>query len=809
MAQQRVYATPDGRLLLVSGDPQPELMLRYLSHLNEGHSHIVTPSDLGFLSGMVEEASLRKLTAVGRALTKWEQFSKRNHRVTTSNATIVALRQRLASIHEWRRAAIESELVGQPWQLCEAQSAILETNLSCLALPSQTDPHIGWFARLVMWIAGESALARFCTAVSHLPDISPEAKAKPQLRATVAKLQVWAKRARTEHCRQIRWEVKQWIKQLPPALVTRAGLSSKFCPQTMIQRLEEQTRRCIVALNECQDGGRFSLLAAIATLAACDRSAAPIPGSLVKRWAMESDRVVPLQAVRNLLSESNSKGYDQLLRALEVFPASNNYDYHFLRTHLGRGASFDDIRWVLDKNLQDCLEEELPRLAWARRLDERLAAAGLCLDSSKSWRLFSAVDTAANRSTLDDFADWVASLPAAARTPRLCQLLVAALSGPFLRAMEGLGMHAEIREWNQAVTQQPRASSCSEVEAWVSQVRRVESFAESANTRTARADQLLARERKRGRERIYLERLINQGKATPLQAARSRHLQMESRRPAGASERKVLRSLQKSYVLASIDALRYRIRKGAQPALGSELAVRLQGKHLGRVLEFAEWVKKRSPVARHCFEGIMRAHQHFGEDYKQHLSCNSDWIAQMRDEPIAIGDWLRPSEWVGEVAGAELTISASLDPVETFLMGQYFGTCLSLGDCYEESLLPNAAEANKHVLYARDQAGKVVARQLIAIDKRASLLGYCCYVRDSADDFLRDCMLAAMTSYCVNLAKRCRLTLANQGVPKTLGKIEWYDDGPVAWQLTAEQRDALEGRTPIDADQGRCVEAVC
>ena len=49
-----VYAAADGRLLLVSGSPDAAKMFRYLSHLGDGHGHVVTPADLGFAGGCVE-----------------------------------------------------------------------------------------------------------------------------------------------------------------------------------------------------------------------------------------------------------------------------------------------------------------------------------------------------------------------------------------------------------------------------------------------------------------------------------------------------------------------------------------------------------------------------------------------------------------------------------------------------------------------------------------------------------------------------------------------------------------------------------
>lgn len=73
---------------------------------------------------------------------------------------------------------------------------------------------------------------------------------------------------------------------------------------------------------------------------------------------------------------------------------------------------------------------------------------------------------------------------------------------------------------------------------------------------------------------------------------------------------------------------------------------------------------------------------------------------------------------------SEWKIYTEKDPLEALKMGNYFGTCLSLdGVMNAYSALVNVVDVNKHVIYARTKKGAVVARKLIAIDKKGGCLG--------------------------------------------------------------------------------------
>jgi hypothetical protein len=112
------------------------------------------------------------------------------------------------------------------------------------------------------------------------------------------------------------------------------------------------------------------------------------------------------------------------------------------------------------------------------------------------------------------------------------------------------------------------------------------------------------------------------------------------------------------------------------------------------------------------------------------------------------------------------------DPLEIFRMGAHFQTCLSPGDMNYYSVFANAADVNKRVLYARDDAGKVQGRCLLALTAQGRMLAFAPYCHDVNLGF---------GAICADFADRLASRMGTQRV--VLGKVpvlvapSWYDDG--------------------------------
>jgi hypothetical protein len=206
--------------------------------------------------------------------------------------------------------------------------------------------------------------------------------------------------------------------------------------------------------------------------------------------------------------------------------------------------------------------------------------------------------------------------------------------------------------------------------------------------------------------------------------------------------------------------------------------------------DFAGWLEKMSDVERQRLRTVIAARHCHGRGYKRHLAENQPWIAKALLRGLDLEPWLFPQPYVETIGGRAMEITLASDLHDIFLMGTYFSTCLSPGDVNDLSVLTNAYDANKQVvfMFTRDDSGQrqVVARQLIAISSDFRLLGYRCYMSwRHAEKSKRDEGLAAMAAYCRRLGNDCGLELADQGTPEEIGDHFWYDDGECKWPAAA------------------------
>ncbi|MGI9429925.1 MAG: hypothetical protein ACR2NM_14785, partial [Bythopirellula sp.] len=788
----RVYATPEGKLLLVRGKSDPPQMVRYLTHLDALSSHIVTPSDVGFPRDSAEEVTVSMLTESGRALTKWSRaLTTRHRRRQTSGDDLTEQREiqdlgaRLKQLHGWRRqAACDGTVDRSPWMLDGDQEATLESVLKRSRRDSGSFPKL---ARLVMWIAGQQATSRFCDAAQLLVDSSPETDARKLLRASLAKLDVWQQRSAFENWGNLRREMGRWIGQLPPHIVARAGLSSKLRGREFPDRIAEQRASCKQALRECSDGRRHRIAAAIASIVSSDNSAAPLPQHLVRSWIESNDDSAIQRSTLALLAEAKQPAYDKLLYALDELPVLPIENLRFIRQQLCSSQTTQDIKWALTNDLQYYFDDPAVRPSWARQQVEALALASIKLSGSRLRRFLDSIHSAEDRDVVADFVRWTATLPRAVRTPRVCQLIEATLFEVLLPGISQLKSHGKLRDWIRS-NKVKAAHRSPETFHWTEKIHQCQNAMGMERSLPTAVRSLLDFRQTRRAEHEHLRRLDSRGLATDSQIARMRYLSDSSNSASEANARKLLRVTQASYVHIAMKALRYAVRSEAVAVVGERLTELLPSTSLHRLLQSAAWVRAMSATERQLLDEVLEAHQVFGADYKCNLPINDQWIAAARARGIDVDAWLTPTPSEVRIGDSKIRISTAHDLVDIFLMGTYFDTCLSLGQENQLAVLANAADANKQVIFLHDQHGRVLGRQLLTINKDDGLLGYYCYLNEEGtNEDRRKKLAAALATYCGQLAQRCGVPLAEVGAPASLGDHFWYDDDPVEWHASARK----------------------
>lgn len=158
-----------------------------------------------------------------------------------------------------------------------------------------------------------------------------------------------------------------------------------------------------------------------------------------------------------------------------------------------------------------------------------------------------------------------------------------------------------------------------------------------------------------------------------------------------------------------------------------------------------------------------------------------EWIA--RHPRIDLSTWFAGFELRTEIAGVgALRIAIETDPLEALKLGTYVDSCLGRGGHFPHSAAAVVLDVNKQVVYARDERGAVVGRQLLAISEADDLV--CFEVYGTAKP---EAMQPAFGDFDRGLASSLGLRIF--GDPDDDYEIasilshEWFDDG--AWRGAA------------------------
>jgi hypothetical protein len=165
--------------------------------------------------------------------------------------------------------------------------------------------------------------------------------------------------------------------------------------------------------------------------------------------------------------------------------------------------------------------------------------------------------------------------------------------------------------------------------------------------------------------------------------------------------------------------------------------------------------------------------------------ATQDWAR--RHSRIDLAIWIRGFEHrIDSLNGQLVVIRLEQDPLEVLKMGTYVGSCLGLGGGLAYSAAAALLDINKQVLYARDEQGAVIARQLVAISDKDELVPFAVYPQSAAPPVQR-----AFDRYDRELASALGIpridSTGTYDIENVLSQ-DWWDDG--AWDLRRVQRPA-------------------
>jgi hypothetical protein len=124
-----------------------------------------------------------------------------------------------------------------------------------------------------------------------------------------------------------------------------------------------------------------------------------------------------------------------------------------------------------------------------------------------------------------------------------------------------------------------------------------------------------------------------------------------------------------------------------------------------------------------------------------------------------------------------VTVQIESNPFEVLKMGTYVGSCLAIGGWYSFSAVSVLLDANKQVLYARNESGAVIARQLLAISDDNKLVCFDVYPVGISKAVKR-----LFRKYDHRFAKELKIDFSSSkySVCNILSQ-DWYDDS--VWNL--------------------------
>jgi hypothetical protein len=708
------------------------------------------------------------------------------------------LAERLAACARWQRELQAGrEPPGAPYLLGEDTEAELQRAMS--QAPTPCPPIVGWLARVVCWLAGTHAAQRFVHAIApHLAALSnPEDDRR--LSQFMERLQVWRTRSLWEPFRPLQAELKQAIAELRPQLVQAGGLTARLRGRSFAEHCDHLLATCQTLAGQQCDLTGSRLPAVLAAWAACDGGTAPLPQRLIAP-ALAPGGVPPLERAANaILKESMEPGYDALLVALDCLdPSPDPHTYGHVRMLSARGASLDDLAWCETNGMLGWLSSRQVQPSRLRSVMGELERRGVALNAAEWYPLADLLAVPQGQKLLSRWLRWLDQPLSRTGMRRLRHRIKRALMRTLHWAVRQPAYVECLNAWfqppvNAAIENLPAdlADAALRPIQWLAAYQRL---AGRPFTLPQSMRKLLDERSAVGRECAYLRQRVIAGEASSAMHKRWQSLEMRLQRGGGPARDKLPRAAEEALVVTAVQTLPVLIRAAAEAKWRDIAGVAALDVPLERLLNLVDWATCLGDEQRSLLRSLLETWQQHGLQYKRHLPGNRAWLAEATDPGWDVATWLTPPPECCRIGEWEVQIGSSLDPREVFHMGDFFRTCLSLGSCQQASVLANAHDANKHVvlLTERGPQRRVLGRQLVAISGEGALIGYHCFVGiDNKLTELRARALELMAQYCGRLARQCGLPLADEGKPKVLSPVDWWDDGVWAWHAAARQAWAL------------------
>ncbi len=181
---------------------------------------------------------------------------------------------------------------------------------------------------------------------------------------------------------------------------------------------------------------------------------------------------------------------------------------------------------------------------------------------------------------------------------------------------------------------------------------------------------------------------------------------------------------------------------------------------------------------RRSLRRLLRAVLRGDTDFLHRHPANARWLEKLKrsTSESTFTAWTQPPVLEQAVEGlGDVRLAVEMDPLEALRMGTYVGSCFGLGGAFNFSAAAVVLDANKHVVYARAEDGRFLARQILGLrsDDEGSFGLQCNDVYPPANPSLA----AAFRAYDESLAAALGVGLDKGGEWENLVAEDYFDDG--------------------------------
>ncbi len=748
---------------------------------------------------IIDPLSPRLLNDCHHALKMWIAISKsRKQNMSLDEAIEVShLQNRLAQLGQIKKM----EQQESDWILARDEQQMLNQRLQSQRFQfrakgfqnAEDITRIAQYCRIVFWFRGIDGAQEFI-------DSLPVADASLQRESAQKKTMEWLKTIRLrmnyEGHRDLWMEIRQTVTQkLEQSSQELLALPKRFRRKPLENfintRLDTLERANALSIHN-----RKQLVPAILTVwIATNHTRSQVPQELVQQiHDADSIRKQLRDHAFHLNLFSSHKFYPLLKRWLEnksQVPEANQYGC--VLSMLANNESFDVIDWVLEVGIYRHLYE-IKSLGRFRQIVEPLGQMVCEPATSSTQQIRYLVDSSLDESELqllEMVLRWVRCFDREIFTRGLRRQLrcvvddLQSLMETIRRTPFQSVLLESMNEWSdksQAIIQ----SVDDEVEIpkrariWI---RRLSYFqrVQSKQFRIPKSiSRHLDRRQKMHQEERHLQEQIALGRANQKMIARFEYLQrLKPYDPCGDSQ--LYRSAQESVFVTGLEALKQILSNIAGDYWKSLIGPMPEQWSTSQILTRVDWITRMNSRQKLYLSRCIEHWRNFQSDMKQELTENKDWIVRARTRRVQTEPWFSKFQKQIDIDGHPFLIELVKNPFEIFQMGELFNTCLSPSGCYEMSVLSNAIDANKQVVFVRNARQQVVGRKLLAITTDFKLSGFNVYTNLQDLRTLTKQLGVAIRQYCCDLANEMNVAMTDCGNVTSICGLNWYDDGMEEW----------------------------